>query len=591
MIPAAPPTGQRSQSGVTLVEVLVASAVAAIIGIPMLSWLNTTVRSSTTVTEQLGRSNETGLLNTYFARDVATALSVDTASAADCIGGQGAGGRPVLVVVTAGADPQRIVYSEAGSSTAGASASLWRRTCDDGATPGVDAVELVRNLVPYSALATCPAAGPVDCTPASTQVELSVTPESAGRPVVARATRRATADSVGSRRPGNTAPNPSVRISQRTGYRGTEFVLDATGSTDRDGGGPLAFQWSFSAPSNCTEEAGGAIQRCRFDSVGDVDVVLGVGDGTDVRSVGLRITVSNRAPIAQALAGAAVVAPGDTLVLDASGSNDPDGDTPLGYAWDLGEGFPDSIRYRSGVTTSVTIPPDAPGGPRQIRLTVTDTSGASDTEFVSVDVAGGPTESLLEVSPPPVVVAGRPVPLLGTGVSTGSGPGAGFTASFALNPSAPEGYTVALFRAGSVTPVSACDGSARSCPGLSFLGGESGEWDAVVCTDPECSPAGAAERLRFRVGRKPTAAAAVVATGGTVPKVVSFTSAGSNDTDGVIVSRIWDFGCGPGCTSSDTSPVHRYTTPGTYVVTLVVVDDDGQSSLTTLPPIVVGTPP
>lgn len=47
----------------------------------------------------------------------------------------------------------------------------------------------------------------------------------------------------------------------------------------------------------------------------------------------------------------------------------------------------------------------------------------------------------------------------------------------------------------------------------------------------------------------------------------------SLDSDGTIVSWSWDFG--DGNTSSAQSPTHSYTSEGTYVVTLVVADDDG----------------
>ncbi|PAJ72523.1 hypothetical protein CJF42_20745 [Pseudoalteromonas sp. NBT06-2] len=57
---------------------------------------------------------------------------------------------------------------------------------------------------------------------------------------------------------------------------------------------------------------------------------------------------------------------------------------------------------------------------------------------------------------------------------------------------------------------------------------------------------------------------------------VSFSN-NSYDRDGSIVSVVWDFG--DGTTSSESDPVHTYAAYGTYTVTLTVIDDAGDSSV------------
>ena len=64
---------------------------------------------------------------------------------------------------------------------------------------------------------------------------------------------------------------------------------------------------------------------------------------------------------------------------------------------------------------------------------------------------------------------------------------------------------------------------------------------------------------------------------GTAPLAVNFSSIGSYDSDGSIVAYDWDFG--DGTTSTAASPVKSYSTPGTYIASLVVVDNSGLSSV------------
>ena len=60
---------------------------------------------------------------------------------------------------------------------------------------------------------------------------------------------------------------------------------------------------------------------------------------------------------------------------------------------------------------------------------------------------------------------------------------------------------------------------------------------------------------------------------------VSFSSAGSNDSDGSIVSYNWNFG--DGNTSAAQNPGHAYAAAGTYTVNLTVTDNDGATGTDT----------
>ncbi|MCI5055045.1 MAG: PKD domain-containing protein [Flavobacteriales bacterium] len=60
---------------------------------------------------------------------------------------------------------------------------------------------------------------------------------------------------------------------------------------------------------------------------------------------------------------------------------------------------------------------------------------------------------------------------------------------------------------------------------------------------------------------------------GVVNTAIPFSSIGSSDIDGQIVSYSWDFG--DGSTSIQSNPTHSYGAPGTYNVTLNVTDNEG----------------
>ena len=59
---------------------------------------------------------------------------------------------------------------------------------------------------------------------------------------------------------------------------------------------------------------------------------------------------------------------------------------------------------------------------------------------------------------------------------------------------------------------------------------------------------------------------------GTEGITISFDGSNSSDSDGTIVSYLWDFGDGQ--TSTDQNPTHIYVQNGTYPVALTVTDDD-----------------
>lgn len=80
-----------------------------------------------------------------------------------------------------------------------------------------------------------------------------------------------------------------------------------------------------------------------------------------------------------------------------------------------------------------------------------------------------------------------------------------------------------------------------------------------------------------------------------VEESVFFSSTGSYDPDGNIVSYLWSFG--DGATSSEANPMHTFKVPGSYTVTLTAQDNKGASNSTSIleeikctPPALLGAP-
>jgi len=86
---------------------------------------------------------------------------------------------------------------------------------------------------------------------------------------------------------------------------------------------------------------------------------------------------------------------------------------------------------------------------------------------------------------------------------------------------------------------------------------------AIVVTDPP-----------------PVAAATVSDTNPRPGDSVKFDGTGSSDAFGKVVGYSWDFG--DGTTASEATPSHTYSKGGTYMVTLTVTDDNGQTAETSL---------
>ena len=78
----------------------------------------------------------------------------------------------------------------------------------------------------------------------------------------------------------------------------------------------------------------------------------------------------------------------------------------------------------------------------------------------------------------------------------------------------------------------------------------------------------------------PSASATVTPNSGRAPLPVTFDGSGSTDSDGSIVSYVWDFG--DGSNGSGITDAHTYTGQGSYQAVLTVTDDRGATATTSV---------
>lgn len=424
------------QSGMSLVEVMVSVMLAAIIMIPLLAWGSMMLKAQPTTQDQLMRTVRSGLISFYLPADISGASAADDFSGAtapssedwwndwsrsDCVGGSGANGRKVVVMLTGSVTQLKTVYSVAKSSEDPTEWSIWRRQCEaaDGAATS-ESKELFARVEPALArtFATCfSPAGQLPCR----QVELSITPKGQTKPVVISAMRRTDSEarlyvSDGSAG-GNHVPSARIQVLSTTptgNGQEVEVVLDASASSD-PGGSIVNYAWELpDAPVDesptITSISGpnGLQQTIRLPRAGVYAVELTVTDnGGASTTTYKRISVENRGPIAMAsvspLSGRRGV---DPFTFSSAGSSDPDGTIDSAASWWEVTGFKGDTETETillwGTTASgVVLPASWKPGPVSVVFTAVDNNGAKDSFVTSLTLTaeGETTTTTLPVDP------------------------------------------------------------------------------------------------------------------------------------------------------------------------------------------------
>ena len=309
--------------------------------------------------------------------------------------------------------------------------------------------------------------------------------------------------------------------------------FNATGSYDPDGTIDAYF-WDFGDGNNSTK----ANATHAYTDLGNFTVTLTVTDNHNASTTSSTwVYVIANPPVADT-GGPYTSTAVDPVNFDSSGSHDPDG-TIVEYIWDFGDG--------SNSTEANPTHIYALQGNYTVTLTVTDNDNATVTAYTWCNVS--PRPPLANANGPYSVITGEPIAFSAAGSEDLDGEiveyrwsfDDGTGSFFEENPShtftEPATYTVSLTVTDSdgLTHTVTAECVVELPPNVMQTANANGPYEAYV------------------------------------KEAVSFSSAGSDDEDGEIVSYEWDFG--DGGTSSESNPTHEFEDAGTYKVTLTVTDD------------------
>lgn len=231
-----------------------------------------------------------------------------------------------------------------------------------------------------------------------------------------------------------------------------------------------------------------------------------------------------------------------TVAFSSAGSTDPDG-TVASLLWNFGD----------GATSTQPNPSHTYEAPGEYvaTLTVTDNLGAQSVETERVDVTAPNVNPVAEAHATPKT---GPAPLDVTFTAEGSYDPDGSIGNFEWHFDDGGSYFGSIAFHTFTTP-----GVHRAS--LTVYDGRGGSGTDVVSVRVQPP------------NRAPIAVVAADPTNGDAPLTVNFSSEGSRDPDGSIVSYAWTFD--DGGTSSEPNPTHVYTSAGTYNATLTVTDNRG----------------
>ncbi|WP_406610610.1 PKD domain-containing protein [Agarivorans sp. JK6] len=336
---------------------------------------------------------------------------------------------------------------------------------------------------------------------------------------------------------GNNAPVAAVSPGSQSVAKGSQVVLSGAGSSDSDGS-IASYSWS-------TGESSESI-TVTVNETQTISLTVTDNQGkTATTSVTLTV-IPNKAPVASISPATQTVAAGTTVNLDGSGSSDEDGSI-ASYLWSTGE-----------TTSSISVVVDAS---QTISLTVTDNEGATAT-----------AEAVLSVESDEKVKNFNQLYFRGT---------ANGWATTAMDLVADHTWQVVVDFDGQAEQRFKLDvngdwtqnyGDTNSDGVLEQTGGDIFT-DVVGSYLIEVNDQTLAYSItELNANQAPTAIIGASATQVDIGQSITYSAAGSSDSDGVIASYLWS-----NDDTSETTTV-TYNTAGSHSIGLTVTDDGGKTA-------------
>jgi len=353
-------------------------------------------------------------------------------------------------------------------------------------------------------------------------------------------------------------PNPS----QPVGF-------DASPSFDPDGS-IVAYAWDFDGDGAVDQTSSTPVASHAYPDGGCVHPALWVSDADPD---GAKTSLPFTEPLEINLPPQAAFRPSNLspkeaeTVVFTDHSQDPDGSI-VSWSWHFGDA--------ATATTETSSHSYLKSGTYRVALTVTDDGGAQATVVTNLTVVNLPPVADLRANGAPdrlTVPTSAPVT---------------FDASGSRDPS-PQGRIVRYEWDLDGDGTYDVSGSAAQ---VTHAYPKSGTALVTVTVTDNAVDAQTATSTPLRVtieNRPPEAGFEVLSPGDATDVLPVRFSDVSTDPDGSVVRWAWDFG--DGTRSSEQKPVHYFSTPGTYTVSLTVTDREGASSAATRSVVVKNTSP
>jgi RHS repeat-associated protein len=374
----------------------------------------------------------------------------------------------------------------------------------------------------------------------------------------------------------NSDPVAKAGPDQANAFVGAEVVLDGSGSSDIDGD-ELVYLWAFQArpPGSAAALLDATTVSSRFtpDLRGEYVLSLTVSDGrggSGVDYVVVSTEFTDRPPTANAGPDQSVL-PKQQVMLDGSGSSDPDNDAITAYRWSFVSRPAGSAADLLGSDTALPSFVADRSGDYVIQLVVTANGVDSAPDTVTVTTEN--VRPVANAGPDQTVSVDAVVSLDGNASTDANGDPLSFDWSLLTRP---DGSTAVL--------------SLDMTPTPQFTADRPGEFvvqlvvnDGTSASDPDTAVITAVNE-----NRPPIAIADADALSVPVGTTVVLDGSASSDPDGDAITYEWSLTvpAGSSATLSSTNGVGSTFVadqPGIYTVTLIVRDDElasGPSSVT-----------